>query len=343
MSRLPWKRSPKRMAAAGATADSRVGGDHRQQVAGPAGLRGDVGMDPRRTGQLGLHRRVGQRGEDQQADPERDQGVADPPRDRPGEHRRQHDHRHHRQQPGGDQDLLPDQQLGRRHQAEGRPEEDRRAPLADYDLVDEHEQQRREEHQDQVRVVGMGDHERREAVDQPAGHGRALGGHVAADGQVPAPRRQAVAQGEQHVEAEHGPEGQGQGRQQQPGQWHPGVPHQVDATRVVEPVAVEGRDVTPHRERRPAQEPGEHARIAEGAAEGPGRRRRPGPPQQQYRQPQEAGQGQRRDQRGPQAVRHGPQRPVPWPMGGLTTTFLPSGGRGTARCSPRLAGTSRRS
>jgi hypothetical protein len=230
---------PVAQADGGAWGDGRqpAWGHHGQQVAGAAHLLGEVAPYPARAGDLLLQRDGDERPEDHQAHGERGGGIAHLPR----RQRRLHRHQGHEQQAAHDQrpgeQLDADQRLRGAGQAEGHAEPDRRAVLVDYDLLDQDQQPRQQEDQDQVEVVGVGHHRRREAVDQPADRGHAVVGHIAANRQIGAPGRQAIGEGDQQVEAQHRPKGQSQRRQQQARQRHPGVPHQVDAVGVVEVVA----------------------------------------------------------------------------------------------------------
>jgi hypothetical protein len=199
----------------------------------------------------------------------------------------EHDEQRAAEQHHPGEHLGADEQLRGRERTERRPQPDRRSPLPHQDLVQEDEQPRQQEVQDQVGMMGVADHRRGEAVDEPAAGGRGVAGHVALDGQVGAPRREAVGQREQDVQRQDGPEHQRQRRQQQTRQRQPGVPPQVDAVRVVEVVADKGRDPVCDRERRPAKEPDEQARVANTGPERPVRGRGPGGPQQQHRQPEE--------------------------------------------------------
>ena len=262
---MPVNWSLRRTAASGGDRRQPARRHQGQQVAGAAHLLGDVGVDPRRAGDLRPQRPRDQHLEHDHAHGQGGRGVQPlVPQGVPvGRH--QQDEQDQAEQHHAGEHLGAGQQLRGRDRAEAHPEPDRRPALAVEDLVEQDEQPRQEEDQDQVGVVGVPDHRRREAVDQPAAGGRAVAGHVAVDRQIGAPGREAVGQGDEHVEGQHRPEEQGQRRQQQAGQRHPGVPHQVDAVGVVEVVADQGRDAAPGGERRPAQEPGEEPGVADAA------------------------------------------------------------------------------
>jgi len=268
-------------------------------------------VDPRRAGDLRPQRQHDQHLEHDHAHGQGGGGVAPlvPQRVPVGRHQQDEQDQAEQDHPG--EYLGAGQQLGGRDRAEAHPEPDRRPALAVQDLVEQDEQPWQEEDQDQVGVVGMADHRRREAVDQPAAGGRAVAGHIAVDREIGAPGREAVGEGDEHVEGQHRAEEQGQRRQQQARQRQPGVPHEVDAVGVVEVVAGEGRDVAPGRERRPAQEPGEQPGVADAGPERPGRRRGPDGPEQQPGQPEERQQHEQLDADGPHPGDEAGQGPAP--------------------------------
>ena len=206
-----------------------------------------------------------------------------------------------------DEDLGPDEELNADQEAHQRPDEDRVPSLPDEELVEAADDQRRHQQggQHQVGVGEADQHQRGEAVEQPADEGGRRPRHPPPQQQVHGDGGEHRAEGVGHIEGGDGAEDPGhRGEDDAEGQLA-GIREQVGAPGMEHGRRVQRVEAMVQRVGRPLEEPGEQRAVPAPAGGDRCRVGRPDVPPDDHRQ-QEVG-GGRQPQR-PFATR---RRPVP--------------------------------